>query len=141
MPRVDFYILTTPSKQDTLRLACRLAEKAWRMGHRVYVATDSADAARKVDAFMWTFRPDSFVPHGRYPEDADGEFPILVGHAKTPQEWGEVLINLTHSIPDLHQSFRRVAEFVSDDDESRRLGRDRYRYYRDQGYDVDSHRL
>ena len=111
------------------------------MGHRVYVATDSADSTRRVDEIMWTFRPDSFVPHGRYPEDDNEGFPILIGHTDSPDGCGEVLINLTGSVPDFHHSFARVAELVSGDGESRRLGRNRFRYYRDQGYDVNSHQV
>lgn len=141
MPRVDFYVLEGRSQDGLLRQACRLAEKAWQMGHRVYIATPSAEATRQIDELLWTFRPDSFVPHGRYPETGGNDLPVLVGHNNQPDDGAEVLVNLTPSVPEFHESFKRIAEFVSGDEESRHLGRERFRYYRDRGYDVRSHQV
>lgn len=141
MPRVDFYVLEAPSHEGLLRQACRLAEKAWQMGHRVYIATPSADATRQLDELLWTFRPDSFVPHGRYPETGGNDLPILIGHDSQPEDGAGVLVNLTPSVPEFHERFERIAEFVSGDEESRHLGRERFRYYRDRGYDVRSHQV
>ncbi len=140
MPRVDFYVLEVPSRDGLLRPACRRAEKAWQMGHRVFILTPSPEATRKVDELLWTFRPDSFVPHGPYSDPDNEDLPVLIGHDSQPAAAG-VLVNLTPSVPEFHGSFERVAEFVSGDEESRHLGRERFRYYRDQGYDVRSHQV
>jgi hypothetical protein len=37
MSKVDFYILPTDSLSARLDFACKLCEKAWRLGHRVYL--------------------------------------------------------------------------------------------------------
>ena len=141
MPRVDFYVLNAPSRDDLLRQACRLTEKAWKMGHRVFIVTPSAEATRQVDELLWTFRPDSFVPHGRYPDSSDEKLPVLIGHDSQSEPGAEVLVNLTPTVPESHERFERIAEFVSGDEESRHLGRERFRYYRNQGYDVRSHEV
>ncbi len=141
MPRVDFYGVQDQSREGTLRVACRVVEKAWQMGHRVFVATASAEATRQIDELLWTFRPDSFVPHGRYPEEQDPDLPILIGDSGEPEGRAEVLVNLTGSVPEFHAAFERIAEFVSGDAESRQLGRERYRYYRERDYEVKSHQI
>ena len=61
--RVDFYILAAADSAARLRFACRLAEKAYHLKHRVHLHTASAAAAADVDDLLWTFRQGSFVPH------------------------------------------------------------------------------
>ncbi len=141
MPRVDFYVLEAPHGDGLLRQACRLAEKAWQMGHRVFILTPSAEATRQVDELLWVFRPDSFVPHGLYSDPDNEDLPVRIGHDSQPAAGAEVLVNLTPAVPEFHGSFERVAEFVAGDEESRHLGRERFRYYRDRGYDVRSHQV
>ena len=141
MPRVDFYVMQNQSRDGSLRVACRVVEKAWQMGHRVFIATASAEVTRQVDELLWTFRPDSFVPHGRSPEEQDADLAILIGHTGQPKDRAEVLINLTGTVPEFHAAFERIAEFVSGDEESRQLGRERYRFYRERDYEVKSHQL
>jgi len=141
MPRVDFYILEDLSPERLRRAACRVAEKAWQMGHRVYMVTSSAAASAQMDDLLWTFRADSFLPHGRYPVDQGEDLPVLIGNGDAPAGWSDVLINLAPAVPDFHARFQRVADFVSGDEDSRREGRQRFRFYREQGYDVDSHKI
>jgi hypothetical protein len=46
-----------------LRLACRIAEKAYLSEQKVVVLLDDADALRRFDELLWTFGDGSFVPH------------------------------------------------------------------------------
>lgn len=140
-PRVDFYIVGDPSPGAAAVTACRLAEKAWQMGHRVYVNAASAEAAARLDDALWTFRQDSFVPHGRHPEDADRDLPVLVGHGVDPRGFGEVLVNLSAEVPGFHVHFARIAEVVAADPEARAAGRARFKFYRDQGYALHTHNV
>ena len=67
MTRIDFYILDEASRQDRYLLSCRIIEKAWKNHHRVMVQTGSEEEARHLDKLLWTFRDQSFVPHGLLP--------------------------------------------------------------------------
>ena len=40
MTKVDFYILPSADPSARLDFACKLTEKAWRMGHRIYRVRD-----------------------------------------------------------------------------------------------------
>lgn len=145
MAKVDFYIVNGSGPEDSLRVACRLAEKAWRQGNRVCVQLADADAMRHLDTLLWTFKQESFVPHeieGGDPGAQSIEPPpvVLVAGASTAES-ADVLINLAGAYPDNAAGFPRIAEVVAADAESKNSARDRYRRYRDQGFELNSHEV
>jgi DNA polymerase-3 subunit chi len=140
-PRVDFYLVSDPSPGAAALTACRLAEKAWHAGHRVYLHAASAEAAARLDEVLWTFRQDSFVPHGRYPQQAGEDSPVLVGDGEDPAGFGDVLINLSGEVPAFHPRFARVLEIVAADAASRESGRVRFRFYQQAGYPLQTHEI
>ena len=84
MPEVVFYLIQAPTPDGVRHFACRLAETAWLRGRKVFVHTDSGNAARQLDELLWTFRQDSFVPHGLYPGEAGTREPVWVGDGAEP---------------------------------------------------------
>ncbi len=138
MTKVDFYILSHGSREHT---ACKLAEKAYRLGHRVYVHTHSETEAKRLDDLMWTFRDGSFLPHEQYQPGKTTRSPILIGSAQAPETNSEVLINLAPEVPLFFSRFLRVAELVNSDETSKQQGRERFRFYKDRGYQLDTHNL
>lgn len=140
MTKVDFYLLGNGG-DDRARFACRLAEKAWRLGHRVYLLAPDATAASELDELLWTFSQGSFVPHGLADAaDADDQ-PVLVGHGEPPAAFHDVLVSLAGEIPPWFSRFSRVAELVGADEDSKTRGRERFRFYRERGYPLDTHNL
>ena len=143
--RVDFYILNAPAEQERLRTACRLAEKAWQKGHRVFIHTESTQTAKQIDDMLWTYRQDSFVPHAllreRQEVEAEDREPVLVGDGTEEPAELDVLINLGESVPSFAARSTRVAEIVSGEDSARRAGRTRYRDYRERGITIHQHNL
>ena len=141
MTRVDFYILAEPGLDRVQRLACRLTEKAWRNGLTVFVNTASELEAQRTDDLLWTYRQDSFIPHALYTQYAEGRPPVVVGDGSKPEVPFDVLINLAHGVPAFFQGFGRVIELVGGNPADRQQGRERYRLYRDQGCELQSHNL
>lgn len=140
--RVDFYILAgNADHQERARFACRLAEKAWQQGYRVFMHTSSEFDAQQLDDLLWTFRPESFVPHAIANDPRGKELPVLVGCGEAPRLTLDVLINLTEAVPDYFGRFERLAEIVQPSDEQRASARRRYRHYREQGCGLRSHQL
>ena len=90
---------------------------------------------------MWTFQAGSFVPHGLHPSEAAATTPILIGHDGVPDSGHEVLINLAPSVPSFFSRFERVAEVVNQDAAIKLAGRERFRFYRDRGYALETHTL
>ncbi len=139
MTEVDFYVLGDTRPQARLRFACRLAEKAWRLGHRIHIHTDSPDQTRELDTLLWTFQQNSFVPHAVAGRDQD-ESPIVIGHDGEP-EASQVLINLAAEVPLFFSRFERVAELVDSDEQVRKNGRRRYGFYKERGYPLRTHEI
>ena len=141
MTRVDFYILSPQMPGDRYLLACRLTDKAYGQGHRIYLHTGSDGEIRHLDRLLWTFRDQSFIPHGLIGEADSGLTPVLLGAGQVPVGEEDVLINLAADVPDFFSRFARVVEIIDTDPDVRRFGRIRFRCYRDRGYSITTHEL
>jgi DNA polymerase-3 subunit chi len=142
MARVDFYILAQTDERARHMLACKLAEKAWRLDNSVYIHTKNRSEAEHLDQLLWTFRDGSFVPHGlRGRNDGTETSPIMIGCDADGVEVRDLLINLGDDIPSFAEGFPRVAELVTSDENCRSSSRRRYASYRDQGHELNTHKL
>jgi len=140
--RVDFYVLKSQAGGETHKTACRIAEKAYRLGQKVYLHTDSAEGASALDQLLWVFRDGSFVPHELADSGAAPGSPVLIGHDREPDpDHRDVLVNLAGQVPSFFSRFERVVEIVGGDHGQRSLARERFRFYRDRGYPLDTHEL
>ena len=139
--RIDFYISKTTQEQERLKLACKITEKAYKLGNSVYIHTGSGAQAGLLDDLLWTFRDGSFVPHQQVTDTGAKPAPVLIGHDKEYQQEADVLINLANEIPACFSQFERVAEVVNEEPQSRAGARERYRFYRDRGYELQTHNL
>ncbi|MEM7083630.1 MAG: DNA polymerase III subunit chi [Pseudomonadota bacterium] len=145
MTRVDFYVIADESDAARLTVVCRLAEKAHAHGQTVHVHTESKSAAQSLDAHMWTFRDGSFIPHALADDDItnqhDSLVPVKIGHGQEPRANTDILINLTNTVPDFFSRYDRVMEIVGGDANTRGAARERFKFYRDRGYNLNSHNL
>ena len=141
MTKIDFYLLGN-GDDSRQRFACRLTEKAWRLGHRVYLYTPDPPSAIELDELLWTFSQGSFVPHTVYKNPADAEAnPVLIGHDEPPTDLHDVLISLAPDVPPWFSRFARVAELVGTDESEKARARERFRFYRERGYALETHNL
>jgi DNA polymerase-3 subunit chi len=79
--KVDFYHLATSPVAAVLP---RLAERLLAEGGRLLVV--SADPAQRdaLDAALWSWRADSFLPHGQAGGGADADQPVLIAGDPAP---------------------------------------------------------
>jgi DNA polymerase-3 subunit chi len=139
MPQVDFYVLSQETRE---RFVCRLAEKAFGQGLRVYIHAESAAQAQRLDEMLWTFRDISFIPHDRYPEALDSPAPVRIGYgAQACPGIRDLLVNLHPEVPPFFQEFSRIAEVLDQQPQVRAAGRARYRVYREHGAELKHHEL
>ncbi len=141
MTRIDFYISPDSHAQARELLACRIIEKAWQQKSPVYVHTASSQQSEQLDQLLWTFRAQSFIPHSCSPGDNSQSCTILIGHTEPPEQQNEVLINLANDIPMFFSRFNRVVELVHEETETKQRGRERYKFYKDRGYALNTHNL
>ncbi len=152
MTQVDFYILTTNSSDSWLRLACRITEKAMQRKMQVYLHAAGESDARTLDELLWTFSQGSFIPHRVVDTTHKPPFdePVLIGQhgpaATSDSEFQaegnwDLLINLAPVVPEFFSRYDRVAEVVDNEPARRKEGRDRFRFYRDRGYELKTHHV
>ena len=141
--RVDFYIIEDPSSAARLKLACKLAEKAYLASQRVLVwHTDPAEL-RDLDELLWVFNDGSFVPHEALPNNGvpGNECPVFLSAGVALSANVDIIINLAPDLPPGLEKAGRVAEIIDGDDARRRAGRARFKAYRELGAQPASHNI
>ena len=137
MTEVDFYLLPVPEMHGQLMFACRLAEKAWRQGHNVFLQAPDTTTAQQLDDLLWSFQDASFVPHGLL--GTEPKSPVEIGSGDEAGDHHDVLINLSGQIPAFFSRFERVAEIVLNDEQQKQQSREAWKYYKDRGYPFRLH--
>lgn len=139
MTKVDFYVLPETTSEDRWLFACKLAEKVQRMGMRVLITVDSETDARRLDELLWTFKPESFVPH----QLIDGGKPAPVEITFTEQigDHQGLLLNLSNTVPGWFSRFERVSEVVIQEPHILATSRERYSFYKSRGYPIETRKL
>jgi DNA polymerase-3 subunit chi len=140
--RVDFYVLNSAAAKQRWTFACRLAEKAYLRDLRVVILHDTLSDAQALDDLLWTFNDRSFVPHQLcMPEQAsDGTTPVQLS-VQPAAPAADLLVNLAARLPAHWESYSRIAEIIDADAERRRLGRERFKTYRDLKLTPQTHQL
>ena len=153
--RVDFYVLKSSTAKQRWTFACRLTEKAYLRDLKVVLLGDTLAEVEAIDALLWTFSERSFVPHdihrGR-PSAAAAATSAAVAPASPASAVqltqdldsvgsADLLVNVSTRLPARLDRFARVAEIIDADDERRRLGRERFKIYRDLKLAVETHQL
>jgi len=73
--QVDFYHLT---RQPLERVLPRIAERVLADGNRLLVVAGDEDRRVRLDQLLWTYAPESFLPHGVAGGGFDAEQPVLL---------------------------------------------------------------
>jgi DNA polymerase III subunit chi len=139
--RVDFYVLQDASSAGRLKLACRLAEKAYLAAQVALVWHTDPRELKEFDDLLWTFMDGSFVPHEMLSADTASDTPVLLSAGTPPPRTVDIIINLAAEVPACLGQTRRVAEIIDGDDSRRRAGRARFKAYRDLGIQPASHNV
>lgn len=142
--QVDFYVLNGTANPQRWHYACRLVEKAYLRGMRVAVLGDSAEELRALDELLWTFSDQSFVPHAVCAADApaDKASPVQLMHVlPSGEEFADLVVNLAAQVPASAARCTRIAEILDADPERRRLGRERFKAYRELQLTLKTHQI
>lgn len=73
--QVDFYHLTASPLE---RVLPRIAERVLADDGRLLVVSDDAAQRAGLDKQLWSYKPDSFLPHGQAGGESDAAQPILL---------------------------------------------------------------
>jgi DNA polymerase III subunit chi len=120
---------------DHFSLAAQIAADQYRLGHRVFVFVDNTDTAHAIDETIWSFDPDSFVPHNLQGEGPKGGAPVEIG-TTPPVGNRKVLINLAAQLPDFIRRFNQVFDFVPVEALAKQAARERFKKLRQLGANI-----
>ena len=130
---VWFYHLERASLEQVLP---ELLEKTLARGWKARVASDSPDRIEAMDAWLWTYRDDSFLPHGRTDEPLADRQPVLVGPGTDNPNAAQALFVVDGDPGDLAGYLRCVVIFDGRDDSALQTARALWTRYRKAGHGV-----
>ena len=135
MTQVNFYTLPSSETHSRLLFVCRLTEKAYSLGHRIHIQTDSEQQSKLLDDLLWQYSASSFIPHS---ESGD---PVTLGTDLAAAKHADVLINLGKQACQAEDQFSRINEVISADPESLEQGRNRYRDYAAKSMQIETFKI
>lgn len=143
MTTIDFYILKSNKAPQHDLFACKLTEKIYKSGHSLFINTRDQQQNQHFDNMLWTFRDLSFIPHSLINPNQECNDPVRLAYNINPDEQHacEVLLNLADQVPTFFSSFPRVAEIVGQNGDQKKFARERFKFYRDRGYKINTHEL
>lgn len=144
MSQADFYIMKEAEDEQRFLIACRLTEKAMAQGLKVYIHTASEQSAQDMDDLLWSFKPESFIPHtivGLEDNMDDEEIPVLIGYEGNASTKGQLLINLCDQVPDGVENFDRIAEIVPNREEAKVISREHWNTCKTLGFELKHHQM
>ena len=137
MTQIDFYTHVG----DKWHIACRLVAKAYARGLRVAVLCPDVDTAHRFDRMLWTSPATGFIPHCASRHALAARTPVTVDHEAGEPPHDEVLLNMRETWPPMFSRYQRLIEIVSQETDDRAAARDRFKFYRDRGYEIRTHDL
>jgi DNA polymerase-3 subunit chi len=113
MTEILFYHL---EGQPLERALPQLLEKTLERGWRAVVETSSRERATALDTMLWTYRDDSFLPHGLAGEETDADQPVLIATDAGNANAATVRFYVDRAVPQDAAGYQRIVFMFSGHD-------------------------
>ena len=113
--RVDFYHLQKSTLEQTLPV---LAERVYATGKRLLIKTGMTEQAEHFNALLWTYRPDSWLPHGTQADGFEGEQPVFITVTDDNPNHAEMVMLTDGGTMEEIRSFERCLNLFDGHDET-----------------------
>lgn len=135
MSEISFYHLQSEPLDTALP---RLLEKVRERGFRVAVRGKSEEVLEQLDEALWTFRPASFLAHGRAgDETAPEDQPVYLSSAPGNANSATVLVVIEDADASDAAGFDRcLYMFDGNDEQALHAARGRWKEWKDAGISV-----
>jgi DNA polymerase III subunit chi len=94
----------------------QLLEKTLERGWRAVVEVGSRERAEALDAHLWSYRDDSFLPHGLAGEEVDALQPILITTGTENPNGAQVRFFSDGALPQSGDGYQRLVILFSGHD-------------------------
>ena len=128
-----FYHLERSTLEQVLP---ELLERTLKRGWRARVRSDQADRIEAIDGWLWTYRDESFLPHGRTDEPFADRQPVLLGTGAENLNGAQALFVLDGDPGDLQPYARCIVIFDGRDEVALQSARDMWKRYKRGGHGV-----
>lgn len=131
---VWFYHLERSSLEQVLP---ELLERTLQRGWKALVRTGQPERIEHLDGWLWSWRDDSFLPHGTADEPMADRQPVLLTTALDNPNAAEALFLVDGAEPgDLTPHERCILIFDGRDDAALKAARGRWKTFKDAGLPV-----
>jgi DNA polymerase-3 subunit chi len=113
MTEVLFYHL---ENQPLERVIPVLLEKTLERGWKAVVETGSRERAEALDTALWTFRDESFLPHGIAGAETDALQPVLITTETDNPNGANVRFFVDRAVPQSVGGYERIVYLFSGQD-------------------------
>jgi len=110
--QVDFYHLTA---QPLDRVLPQIAEKVLASGQRLLVVAAAPERRQHLDRLLWSYAPDSFLPHGVEGGGDEGAQPVLIAADVTDANAARHVALVDGTWQDAALGFDRAFHFFDDE--------------------------
>ena len=129
MTYIDFYF----NVENKFNKIHEIIEREIVRKRKIFIHVDDLNGAKALSDFLYTASLASFFPHsiGHYEEMT----PIHIDwdHKFVSDDF---MINLKSDISSSFSRYLRLIEIVSHNEEDKKTARDRLKFYRDRGYEI-----
>jgi len=115
MPEVWFYHLERTALEQALP---ELLEKTLGRGWRALVRCRTPERAAALDAALWTYRADSFLPHGLADEPDAARQPIVLSADESNPNAAQALFLIDDAEPGSLDGYARAVVFIDGRDDA-----------------------
>lgn len=134
MTDISFYHL---QKQPLERALPKLLERVLAADMKALVLTDTDEQVAALNAVLWTYDPNSFLPHGSAKDGDEGLQPIFLTSQQENPNYADVLVLVDGGEHEELAGFTRCLDMFNGNDEiAVSRARERWVTYRDAGHKV-----
>ncbi|MBY8301396.1 DNA polymerase III subunit chi [Vibrio fluvialis] len=143
MATATFYIVRPDSEQATTAgfeaYVVYLTQHFARQGAKVYLQCDNKAHAEQLAERFWQVEVKDFLGHNLVGEGPKYGTNIEIGHVGVKPSWNRQLaINLADNHTTFAKAFAEVVDFVPNEENAKQRSRERYKLYRQAGYQLQT---
>ncbi len=140
MKQADFYILPCADDDGKFDFLGKLLTRITGANHQVFIYCNDEFSAQRLSDALWNYKDISFLANiiiGGDEKQSTQTPTITLGWNKQHKsDHRDVMINYCDEIPEGAANFERVVELVTQQPLVLQRSRERYKSYKDQGFNI-----
>ena len=143
MPNVSFYVLESSNIKDFYKTIVQLTVKAHEAENQVLIHSNHPQILQPIDDYLWSFSETSFIPHVLVSSDdeVDDIDPIILASFEPSSPKKDLLIQLADQVPQNFNQYNRIIEILYSEPSYLARGRERFKFYRQNGIEPKTIKL